>query len=298
MSGVVVVLGGLTGLHAATWGAFKDTPFEGFRRRSFLRSVVLGLLAGSVVALGSATLPLLLVVGVLYAAERLATEWWKAFLRDDDQAAYTIPMRLAVGGRPVDARLPRYATGVAVAVALALLVVLVPRVAPHDPPTGLTVLVGGLGGWLTAVGGAWKDAPVEGFSGWKFLRSPAVATTWAVLLLPLTRDWLLLAVAAGGLSVLVIETYKTFLTGGRPPGKFAGRPVRFVGRPVRDRCRVLHCLVHGLLAAVALGTPALVVPVCGGVAVAMLVTGQRAVVRVGTAAREPDVDAKLRRETA
>src|SRR3954453_5384896 len=32
----------------------------------------------------------------------------------------------------------------------------------------------------TAVGGAWKDAPIEGFSGWKFLRSPAIATAWAV----------------------------------------------------------------------------------------------------------------------
>ena len=46
------------------------------------------------------------------------------------------------------------------------------------------MLVGGTGGWLTAVGGAWKDAPVEGFSGWKFLRSPAVATGWALLLAP------------------------------------------------------------------------------------------------------------------
>jgi len=36
------VVGALTGLHAATWGAFKDSPFEGFRIRSFARSIALG----------------------------------------------------------------------------------------------------------------------------------------------------------------------------------------------------------------------------------------------------------------
>jgi hypothetical protein len=102
------------------------------------------------------------------------------------------------------------------------------------------VLVGAVGGWLTAAGGAWKDAPVEGFSGWKFLRSPTVATAWAGVLMLFTHDWVALAVGAGGLSVLSIETYKTFFTRGRPPGKFAGKPVRHVAQPQRNRCRLLH----------------------------------------------------------
>ena len=66
-------------------------------------------------------------------------------------------------------------------------------------PSGASCSSPAAGGWLTAVGGAWKDAPVEGFSGWKFLRSPAVATLWAIVLCRFTGDWVLLAVAAAGL---------------------------------------------------------------------------------------------------
>ena len=296
LAGTELLLGVLGGLHAATWGGYKDSPFEGFHRRSFVRSIALGAAVGLVLGAVAGPVPALLLLGLVYAGERLVTEWWKAFLREDPQAAYTIPMRFAVAGRPVDSRLPRYATGGAVLLVLVLLPVLVRLVEPDAPAAWVTVLVGGTGGWATAVGGAWKDAPVEGFSGWKFLRSPAVATGWAVLLRPLTDDWLLLVVAAGGLSVLVIETYKTFLTGGRPPGKFAGRPVRVVGHGVRPTCQALHCLVYGALAAVVLGGPSAFVPVAATVAVAMLVTAHRAV--SPTAARELDADAELRRERA
>jgi hypothetical protein len=123
-------------------------------------------------------------------------------------------------------------------------------------PLYLLVVVGGIGGWLTAVGGAWKDAPVEGFSGWKFLRSPVVATAWTTMLLPFTQDWVALTFAAAGLSVLSIETYKTFFTGGRPPGKFDGKPIRPGVGVQRHRCQLLHSGVYVCLAFVA-GTTAL-----------------------------------------
>ena len=249
------LIGLLTGLHAATWGGFKDSPFEGFRPASFVRSIALGLLAALALALftdlESGQPALLLIVGVCYTGERLATEWWKSIVREDDQTAYSIPMRLAVHGRPIDDRRQRYLLGLAIAVGLLVLCWAIrdlQSVLP-DVPVWVTVLLAGTGGWLTAVGGAWKDAPVEGFSGWKFLRSPVVATGWAAVLSPFTHDWVLLAVAAGGWSVISIETYKTFLTGGRPPGKFAEKPVRFDVRDVREACRVVHVGLYGVLAA-------------------------------------------------
>jgi hypothetical protein len=240
----VGLLGCLTGLHAASWGAFKDSPFEGFRMTSFVRSILVAVAAAVALStqtrLESTLFPVVLI-GLLYAAERLVTEWWKSFVREDEQDSYSIPMRIAVGGRPVNARLPRYATGLGVASALALACWAAVSLQPARPgPIWQSVLVGGAGGWLTAVGGAWKDAPIEGFSGWKFLRSPVVATTWALVLLPFTDSWAVLAVSAGGLSVASIETYKTFLTGGRPPGKFVGKPVRWPHRTARERCRQLH----------------------------------------------------------
>jgi hypothetical protein len=160
-------------------------------------------------------------------------------------------MRIAVRGRPIDGRSCRYLTGLGVVGGLVML----GRAAAWLQPAGggplwMLALVGGLGGWLTAVGGAWKDTPVEGFSGWKLLRSPVVATAWTMMVLPFTENWVVLSVAAAGLSVLSIETYKTFFTGGRPPGKFDGKPVRPAGAVHRERCRLLHSGAYAGLACV------------------------------------------------
>ena len=248
---VAVLVGVLCGTHAATWGAYKDSPFEGFKVRSFVRSVLLASVVALVLAqLADLTGSLLLLIGVCYAGERLVTEWWKSVLREDDQSAYAIPMRLAVHGRPINERWRRYALGVAVAAGVAGAGWAASRAQAALPsaPAWAALVVAGAGGWLTAVGGAWKDAPIEGFSGWKFLRSPVVATGWGIVLSGFTHDWLTLAVAAGGWSVISIETYKTFLTGNRPPGKFDGRPIRFAVRPVREACRAAHVAVYAVLA--------------------------------------------------
>lgn len=69
----------------------------------------------------------------------------------------------------------------------------------------MILTVGAAGGWATAVGGAWKDAPIEGFSSWKFLRSPAVATAWAVPLSLLTNSWVTLLLASAGFAVATID---------------------------------------------------------------------------------------------
>ena len=221
-------LGLMTGLHTATWGAYKDSPFEGFKWTSFLRSVVLG--SGIAVGIALTTIweddlhPLALV-GLFYTGERLATEWWKTIVRNDDQTAYTIPMRLGYRGLPVDNRLIRYTVGLSIIVGLVVAwagAAAMQQALPSEPGWA-TILIGGVGGWLTAAGGAWKDAPIEGFSPWKFVRSPVIATAWALPLSFLVDDWAILALCAGGFSVASIETYKTFFTGGRPPGKFANK---------------------------------------------------------------------------
>lgn len=247
-------VGVLTGLHAATWGGFKDSRFEGFHVASFVRSVWLGVLVSLPVGLLIDADPrqgVLVAIGLCYATERLVTEWWKAILREDRQDCYAIPMRLAVGGRTVETRPIRYAAGLAIVGGLFLACVTTTWLQSHSPamPGALLVALGGIGGWLTAVGGAWKDAPIEGFQRYKFLRSPFVATTWALVLLPFTRDLPVLAVAAGGCAVATIETYKTFLAGG-PPGKFAAKPVRHPCDGVRRACRTAHAALYALLGCV------------------------------------------------
>ena len=248
MSAAIIVVGALTGLHAATWGAFKDSPFEGFRVMKFVRSVALGVVAAEAAHRLTGVSDLLVLIGLAYCAERLATEWWKAILREDRQDAYTIPMRLAVRGRTVDHRLNRYAAGVAILTGL--LGVLTLATAAQDRlaalPLWLLVALGGVGGWLTAFGGAWKDAPIEGFETLKFFRSPVVATAWATVLVPFTTNLPVLAVAAAGWSVISIETYKTFLDGGAP-GKFGDKPARYAAAQVRRACGALHGGVYAVL---------------------------------------------------
>lgn len=247
----------VAGTHAATWGAYKDAPYEGYHPLRQLRTLVIAGAAAVVVVVTGLVDPRAVVpaVGVVYTLERLATEWWKTIARVDDQSAYTIPMRLGFRGRPVDVNWIRYGVGALVLAAMAGLGagVHVAQAAAEDAFGGLSWLVlvatvGGLGGWATAVGGAWKDAPVEGFSFWKFLRSPFVATAWAVPLSLMTSDWVPLCLAAGGLSVFTIETYKTFWTAGRPPGKFANQPLRHQLPTTRRVLGLLHTAAWLMLA--------------------------------------------------
>ena len=87
------------------------------------------------------------------------------------------------------------------------------------------VTVGAAFGWISACGGAWKDAPIEGFETFKFFRSPGVAAAWALVVIQFTHAWPVIALAAEGFTVASIETYKKFGFPEKPPGKFAGKPV-------------------------------------------------------------------------
>lgn len=248
----VFIVGLAVGAHVATWGAYKDAPFEGFHWSRFVRSIAVSIGLAALIAwsLGSARPSLVVLIGVVYALERLVTEYWKLFFRGHAADTFTIPMRFSVFGRPLDAPASRYAVGVAVSL-LTLgtiwVVGVIDRVTPTMPQLVL-VAVASISGWLTAVGGAWKDAPIEGFSGWKFLRSPVVSALWAVPLSFLSGDWVLLGLAAGGFAVASIETYKAFLVRNRPPGKFDGKPVRHTFTHRRTVLAAAHALLWAGLA--------------------------------------------------
>jgi hypothetical protein len=88
-------------------------------------------------------------------------------------------------------------------------------------------VLGSVGGWLSAFGGGFKDAPIEGFHTLKFFRSPLLAGLYALLLSRFTDSYLLAALGGLGYTVATIETYKTFFFPSRPRGKFAGKPILF-----------------------------------------------------------------------
>lgn len=230
-----VAVGFLAGLHASTWGMFKDAPHEGFSWPRYFRSAIVGASMGAIAyAIARPRLAaagdLVLFFGVAYVLERGAIEFWKTFLRTEDQSKYFIPMQFAVFGRVVQSQARRLTIGIPIAVAvvvafLAIHAISRQGVIPQSAPVVLAVA--SVGGWISAFLGAWKDAPIEGFETLKFFRSPLLAGLYGLLLAFFTTSHLVIMMAALGFTIATLETYKTFFFPSKPRGKFAGKPIRF-----------------------------------------------------------------------
>lgn len=229
---IVLAVGLLAGLHTATWGMYKDAPHEGFRRypRSVVVSTLVAPVAYAALDLQAFRIADLVVLwGVVYVVERALTEFYKVYVRSEDQSKYFIPMQFHVFGRVIHSRAQRLAVGIphAAIVVGALFAIDWIQDTSTAPLWLLAVTVGSIGGWISAFGGAWKDAPIEGFEWFKFFRSPVVAALYALLLTRFTGDLVAIALAAEGFTVATLETWKTFFFPSKPRGKFAGKPVRF-----------------------------------------------------------------------
>ncbi len=256
------LVGTAAGLLSATWGMFKDAPHEGFAWSSYARSP----LVGAVVALSVAVLtPLdaadpagvVVLFGVVYGLERALVEVYTTFFREGDGTEYTIPMQFSVGGEAVESRVLRVGAGVVyLAAVLAILygTWLLERAVPELDTVVVALAVGSLGGWISALGGAWKDAPVEGFHLLKFFRSPLLASLYGLMVASLTTSYPAVFVGSLGYTVASIETWKTFRRPGEPPGKFSDQPVRHPEMVRRRYWLVpLYALIWlGVLAAIAL----------------------------------------------
>ena len=240
---VAAAVGLLAGTHAAIWGMYKDAIHEGFTAGRFSRSMIVGaLVAVAIQAAFQLALPgasaLVTLFGLAYAAERGVVEVWKTFVREEDQSKYFIPMQFSVRGVPVAGRGARLAAGAAYVAAVALCLLAIARLdqgAVAPPLPGRVALVGLAVGLIIAVGGAWKDAPKEGFDPLKFFRSPGMTVVFALLLARLTDSYLEATVAAIGYERATAETYKTFFFPSKPRGKFTGKPVLFPEMLVRRR---------------------------------------------------------------
>ena len=263
MNLTVIGVATLAGLHTSTWGMYKDAPHEGFTWPKYLRSTLVAVVAGVAIQtiVGFDLMhwsEMAVFWGTVYVVERALTEFYKTFLRVEDQSKYFIPMQFSVFGNVVESRALQLAVGVAYALAVLVIGYGVWRLEQTLalPPLLVVVTIGAIGGWLSAFGGAWKDAPKEGFQTLKFFRSPAVAAGWAFVMAHFTSSWLLLAMSALGYTIATIETYKTFFFPSRPRGKFAGMPIthpelltwryRFVPLYVGIWIFVLTSLVLGL----------------------------------------------------
>jgi hypothetical protein len=230
-----LAVGLAAGLHSATWGMYKDAPHEGFTWSTYVRSpIVATLIALCLVTWTGIDVTtaagITVLFGVTYGLERAFLEIYKSFMRVEDQSKYTIPMQFSIRGKVVESAALRWATGIAYMGVELLVLYGIHRASEWGAamPTLLVVfLVGSAGGWISAFGGAWKDAPIEGFHTFKFFRSPGVAFTYGLVMAALTTEHVFVFLGAIGYTVASIETYKTFFFPNRPRGKFQGKEPLF-----------------------------------------------------------------------
>jgi len=232
---IALIVGLCAGLHTSTWGMYKDAPYEGFGWLRYFRSTAIS----AVAAVGTYWVTkldltqagnLVVLYGVTYVIERAIMEYYKTFLREQDQSKYFIPMQFSVQGNVVQSRAVRLtaAAGYLLGVVLTACGIVYLQHSGFRPSGWVVVLtVGSIGGWISAFGGAWKDAPKEGFEILKFFRSPLIALSYAIMLAQFTDSYLFIAFGGLGYTIGTIETYKTFFFPSKPRGKFAGKDIQF-----------------------------------------------------------------------
>ena len=245
----------LSGLYTSLWGAFKDSPFEGFKPRTFPRSIWFSLgiflvlyflppFSQRLEGIGMFQL-FFLVMGI----ERFLAEIYKGFFRTEDQEKYFVPSRITFFGRHVESDLLRYAAGTVIVAAVfgATLIDI-----PVESFFWFLLIAYGTG-LVVSLGGAYKDAPFEGFKPLKFQRSGFVLALLSPLFYflndpasPVPAGFLVYM--NGGLERFSVEYYKTYVQRNMS-GKFRSDLVR-IEQFVRTREK-FHYLALVIIAALA-----------------------------------------------
>lgn len=208
----------VSGLYTSLWGAFKDSPYEDFKPQTFPRSIYF-----HVVIFGALyylpffrddfiALKLFQLFFLVMGLERFLAELYKGFFRTEDQSKYFVPSRITFFGHHVTSDALRY--GVGTFLVAGVLGVLLIDFEIHS--FWVFLLVAYATGLLVSLGGAYKDAPFEGFKPLKFQRSGVVLAVCSPLFYflndpahPITLGFLIYM--NGGLERFVVEYYKTYI---------------------------------------------------------------------------------------
>lgn len=217
-----IILGLVAGLHAACYGAYKDSPYELFKLNRFFREILLG----GLIAFGLwYNFPELRQNSAIFfltclAFSRILTEAYKQFWRIEPQTRFKIPSMAHIFKHvptSIWLRLSLAGIGVCFIYGFYQLANFVSQIVV---PAGRGFSIGFINGALTALGGAYKDSLYEGFSLRKFFRSPLVGGFAGWLLYFYTRTPFELFFASLGLERMVVEFYKGFVKSCYVPGKF------------------------------------------------------------------------------
>lgn len=224
---LILLSGAVAGLHSASWGSYRDSPYESFSRMKFTRSIIIGGIIGLVAffvlpGYGITIANLGIISVFVMGFERVFTESLKVFFREEDEKKYKIPMRFHYFGNIIKSRARRIVIGAGF---LAGSFLLFHVLAIFLPETSLifNLSIGLLAGIGVAFCGAWRAAPFEGFRRKKFFKSPIAGLVSGAVLGPFSMHYALLFFGSIGMLHMILQLIKIAIlpvTGESPPSKF------------------------------------------------------------------------------
>ena len=213
-----MLMGIAAALIVTGWQGYKDSPWENFAFRKFARSYFFATIAGLIFyyldtlkILSFDNLGVLLLT--ILSIERAIGELYKGFIRKKSHPEYVkLFERLHIKFKSTTIRV---ITGILFAIVLTgAILILLTQLITHIlllPSIMAGLIVGLIGGTLSAAGGAIKDSQFEGFRFKKFIRSPIVGMLGGLILIRFSNNPLLLLLSVTGFERVVVELYKTFI---------------------------------------------------------------------------------------
>jgi len=222
MTLVVLLTGLAAGLHGALYGAYKDSPHESFMPRRFAREVVIAaLITAAMALLGLIDGESLFVVYLsAFALSRITTEFWKLFVRVEPQEDYRIPTQVHCVFGVVRNPLLRLLMGAGYLASIYGIYCACKLLPTALPPHLYGLLVGGAFGLAEAIGGGYKDGSIEGFSWFKFAKSPTFGALSGVIVSSHTDSLVFLSLASIGSMRMFLELLFKIFPPDYAPGKF------------------------------------------------------------------------------
>ena len=217
-----VMLGLAAGLHAASYGAYKDSPHESFLLRRFVRELVFASLlaaALSLTHLAEGQSPFVTYLSE-FALSRIATEFWKLFVRVEPQDEYRIPTQVHCVKGIIHNPLLRLLLGIGFLASIYGIYAFAQWLPADMNPALKGVLVGLSIGICEAIAGGYKDGSIEGFYWYKFAKSPTFGAVGGLIAAGHTQEPALLLLAAIGSMRMFLELLFKIVVPGYAPGKF------------------------------------------------------------------------------
>lgn len=215
-----MLIGLLASLIVVGWQGYKDSPWENFVLKKFIRSIIVGIVIGSLFFLletyGIFVVNNLgLLVLVILSLERIVGETYKGFLRKSSHPEYErIFLKLKIHFKSY---VLRALTGIlgAIILCVLMLILLTKLIGVIIISINNIILsgaiVGLIGGTISAIGGAIKDSQFEGFKWKKFIRSPIVGIIGGIILIHFSTTPLILLLSVTGFERVAVELFKTFI---------------------------------------------------------------------------------------